>query len=253
MARQPCTSCTSAYSSNERVAHTTVMTACVHLTEKGLLERRQIRAADGQARHGDPYLYTPRMSETQFLQAAVARHLNDLISCFPTLISAAPGVPPRLRQPCATDRGSIEQLLAYIGALSDQDGQHTNDTALDQIVTLLERAEAAERQATTWEVAARRAERRAQVAERQVRDLQAELARERGEPRELRSPTQLPPVAGSLGVCRVCGKPAPPPHGRRRDGLRVCRDETCRTEARRRDNVTKVQRYTARQRVKNVD
>ena len=52
----------------------------------------------------------------------------------------------------------------------------------------------------------------------------------------------------ATGICRVCRAPAPPPYASRQDGLRVCGDEACRQEARRRDNVAKQRRYNARRR-----
>ena len=52
--------------------------------------------------------------------------------------------------------------------------------------------------------------------------------------------------ADPAGICRVCAAPASPPHGLRTDELRVCVNEACRQEARRRDGVAKQRRYTAR-------
>jgi hypothetical protein len=49
-------------------------------------------------------------------------------------------------------------------------------------------------------------------------------------------------------ICRVCGKPAPPPSGKRLDSLRVCSLERCRQEARRRDAIAKQRRCVARKR-----
>src|SRR4051812_32772186 len=54
----------------EPLAYTSVMTTCVRLWEKGLLDRRKVTADDATQRHGTAYLYTPRLSEDEFLQAA---------------------------------------------------------------------------------------------------------------------------------------------------------------------------------------
>jgi hypothetical protein len=42
---------------------------------------------------------------------------------------------------------------------------------------------------------------------------------------------------------------APPSSAARQDELRVCREESCRIEARRRDNNAKVLRFNAKQRL----
>jgi len=57
---------------------------------------------------------------------------------------------------------------------------------------------------------------------------------------------------GAQKICRVCGRPAPPPSGTRRDALRVCSLESCRQEARRRDNVAKQRRSHARKRAQRT-
>jgi predicted transcriptional regulator len=54
----------------EPLAYTTVMTTCVRLWEKGLLDRRQVTEADAARHHGKAYLYTPRLTEVEFLRAA---------------------------------------------------------------------------------------------------------------------------------------------------------------------------------------
>jgi hypothetical protein len=152
---------------------------------------------------------------------------------------------PRLRANPQTDRPQIERLLAYLGGLQQVDGCTTADAALDQVAALLERAEAAERKAAAWETAARQVERRLAEAERRVKRVTAR--RDYQKPaRELARAAADVPYEISTGGCRVCGQPALPPHRRRSDGLRVCSNRACRTEARRRDNNAKQRRYNER-------
>jgi len=132
---------------------------------------------------------------------------------------------------------------------------------LQTIAVLIERAETAERAAATWEAKAHHAElqvqaveqramaakARADKAERRVKVLLQETNRppklERKPPVSFRTITEL---RDPSGICRVCGKKAPPPSAARRDDLRVCVAEGCRVEARRRDNAAKQRRYNAR-------
>jgi len=52
---------------NTPLAYTTIMTTCVRLTEKGLLERRRVTVADQRAHAGKAYIYTPYLSEAEFM------------------------------------------------------------------------------------------------------------------------------------------------------------------------------------------
>ncbi len=149
--------------------------------------------------------------------------------------------------------------------LRDSEGQRTDDVALDTIVALLERAENAERTVAAKEAEAIRAELRAQAAEQRVK-----AAERRTERAERRLETMMPslnrppkperkqPVPFGMviehrdpaGICRVCGRKAPPQSAARRDDLRVCIAEACRVKARRRDNVAKQRRARARRRAR---
>jgi len=138
---------------------------------------------------------------------------------------------------------------------------------LQTIAALLERAETAERAAATWEAKARHAElqiqaveqramaakARAEKAERRVETLLQQMNRspkmERKPPVPFQTVTEL---RDSVGICRVCGKKAPPPSAARHDDLRVCIAEACRQEARRRDNAAKQRRYNARRGVRQA-
>jgi len=229
------------------ITYTTVMTVCVRLCEKGLLERRQIRPEDGRTQSEQSYIYTPRMSQAAFVRTAVEAQLKQLITHFPSLFGAPLATSPLLREAIAADRGSAEYLLAYLGTLKDADGCPVADTALDQVAALLERAEAAEQRAAAWEKAARGFERRGVSAERRVRTAQKRLKRFEQVEEQARAAAEAVPFEMPNGMCRVCGRPAPPAHGNRKDGLRVCKDSACRVEARRRDCVIKQRRYNERQ------
>jgi chromosome segregation ATPase len=133
------------------------------------------------------------------------------------------------------------------------------------IAALLDRAETAERAAATWEAKAHHAELQIQALEQR-----AMAAKARAEKAEQRVETLLqqmnrppkperkqPVPFGTIiehrdptGICRVCGKKAPPQSAARRDDLRVCVAEACRQEARRRDNVAKQRRVRARRRAR---
>jgi recombinational DNA repair protein (RecF pathway) len=163
---------------------------------------------------------------------------------FPALFDTP--VSPRVRANAQTDRPQIEQLLAYLGGLRQNDGCAADNAALDQIAALLERAEAAERKAAAWEVAARRAERQLVQVQRRSRRATTRSDQQKTTQELARAAADVP-YEIPTGACRVCGQPAPPSHRRRRDGLRVCSNRACRTEARRRDNNAKQRRYNERQ------
>jgi len=227
------------------ISYQNIMTICVRLTEKGLLERRLATNADESARYGQAYVYAPRVSEDEFMPSAVRQQ-------------SAGSTPPLAT---VGDQARVEQALAYLGTLHSGDDQRIDDVALQRIAALLERAETAERAAATWEAKAHHAELQMQATER--RALAAKARAEKAERRvetllqEMNRPLKLerkPPVPFQTvielrdpsGICRVCGKKAPPPSAARRDDLRVCLAEACRIEARRRDNVAKQRRYNAR-------
>jgi predicted transcriptional regulator len=52
------------------IVYQTIMTICVRLTEKGLLERRLATSSDESARYGQAYMYAPRISEEEFMRTA---------------------------------------------------------------------------------------------------------------------------------------------------------------------------------------
>jgi hypothetical protein len=67
-----------------------------------------------------------------------------------------------------SDRARVEHLLAYLGTLHNPSGLPTEDSALDTIAALLERAEAAERAAATSATEHQRAQRHADDSERRA-------------------------------------------------------------------------------------
>jgi hypothetical protein len=225
---------------DQSLTYNTIMTLCRRLLEKGLLERRRVMPDESAARAKQAYVYTPRVTAAALLRPAPP---------------AQPPFPGILHQPqngCARD--AVEQLLAYIGSLQTPDGQSVDDRALDTMTALLERAESAERAILAYQAEALRALHRAEEAERRAEI--AEGLADKATPRPARAKpvpsTAVYEYPGRDRICRVCGRPAPSPSGNRRDGFRVCSLESCRQEARRRDNVTKQRRSVARKRAQQA-
>jgi predicted transcriptional regulator len=54
------------------IAYQTMMTVCVRLAEKGLVERRLAASADETVRYGKAYIYTPLVGDAAELQHANA-------------------------------------------------------------------------------------------------------------------------------------------------------------------------------------
>src|SRR5262249_13013099 len=78
------------------LAYTTVMSICLRLMEKGLLERRYVTAPNDAARHWNAYVYTPRISEAEFTRAAVEQRIAPVLTHYPALMQEqVAGVPPR--------------------------------------------------------------------------------------------------------------------------------------------------------------
>lgn len=220
------------------LTYNTVMTTCNRLVEKGLLERRRVTPDETALRAKQAYVYTARLSEVDLLRRG----------------PEAPVEPPfagiRHHVPHGSQRASIEQLLAYLGTLRDADGHAIDERALDSIAALLERAESAERAILIYQAEALRALHRAASAECRAEmtgdsSVQTKPDRRRTKPVPAAAVYEYP---GDQKICRVCGRPAPPPYATRRDDLRVCSLESCREEARRRDNVAKQRRSVARKR-----
>ena len=115
----------------EPLAYTSVLTTCVRLWEKGLLDRRHVLETDAPRPSGRAYVYIPRLSVVEFLRAATPPS-SDLPY---QQIVGIPHYPAT-----GTDCRAIEMLLAYVGALRDSTGQPINPQALDTIAALLERA-----------------------------------------------------------------------------------------------------------------
>src|SRR6266545_6736210 len=81
------------------ISYQNIMTICVRLTEKGLLERRLATNSDESARYGQAYVYAPRVSEDEFMRTAVKQQSAGSTT-----------------QPLATggDRARVEQALGYL-------------------------------------------------------------------------------------------------------------------------------------------
>jgi len=228
------------------ISYQNIMTICVRLTEKGLLERRLATSPDESARYGQAYVYALRISEDEFMRAAARQQ------CAGSTI-----------RPLETggDQARVEQVLAYLRTMHGENDQRIDDVVLQTITGLLERAETAERTATTWEARAHHAElqmqaaerralaakRRAEKAERRLETLLQQMNRPPKPERKQRAPLGIIiEHRDPAGICRVCGQPAPPASAARRDDLRVCVAEACRKDAQRRDNLAKQHRYIAR-------
>lgn len=245
---------------DQRLAYTTVKSICDKLVEKGLLERNQASKIEAPPRYRQPYTYTPLISEADFTRTALGQHVDRLLAQYPALVQAQiTGAPQRPPASGSSDRAHVEQVLAHLTISRD----HNSDIASATIAALLDRAEAAERTAATTAAELHRAELRAAAAERRAvaaeermgiaeRRLAATLERLGRPPQPERRPRILHTTVverhDASGICRVCAAPAPPAVGRRSDDLRVCEVETCRAEARRRDNAAKQRRQNARQR-----
>jgi hypothetical protein len=119
--------------------------------------------------------------------------------------------------------------------------------AYQQAQAAKERAALAEHQAALWEAEARRAHQRALLAEAEtaavLRQTWTERCAKAAAVQELYDPA---------GICRVCGNPAALVPFRRRDGLRVCEEASCKQEGLRRDNLTAQHRCRERQRRRNL-
>ena len=228
------------------ISYQNIMTICERLTEKGLLERRLATSADESARYGQAYVYTPRVSEDEFMRMAVGQ--QSAVSTTRPLDTGS-------------DRARVEQALAYLGTMHGENDQRSDDILVHTIAALLERAETAERAAATWEAKAHHAElqmqaaerralaagRRAEKAERRVETLLQQMNRPPKPERKQRAPLGvIIEHRDPAGICRVCGQPAPPASAARRDDLRVCVAEVCRKEGQRRDNLAKQRRYNER-------
>jgi hypothetical protein len=98
---------------------------------------------------------------------------------------------------------------------------------------------------------AERAEQRTQAAERRVEhaDRQLDAAPKSANEQRL-APAPIHEYRDEAGICRVCARKAPPQSAKRQDDLRVCWEQSCRQEARRRDNNAKQRRSRARRRAR---
>ncbi len=217
------------------IAYSTLQTICLHLTTKGVLRRRSATELPGH-----PYIFEPTIGPAMFRHVMVGR-TRRLIAPYPTdEIAAAP--------PHTEREGRGEDVHEMLAALRER------VAAAEHAAMLWEStAHRAERRIEALERRAQAAERRAETAERGLKTLKEQLNRP---PRP--TPTPRPPREiiiehrDPAGICRVCAAPAPPPYKSRTDGLRVCVAESCRQEARRRDNLAKQHRYNARQCVRKA-
>jgi Penicillinase repressor len=221
-----------AFAAEGPVRYNTLLAICARLLEKGLLERRRVTAGDLASRAKQAYVYVARVSEADTGQEeppsiAIPHHLQN-----------------------GSEREAIEQLLVYLCRLRDDTGRTVDAQRLAPLAALLERAESAERAVLIYQAEALRANARAASAERRAEV--AEGVATQAAPRRAMPVPSAAVYEHPGNVCRVCGRPAPPPSGRRYDTLRVCSLPSCQREARRRDNVAKQRRSVAKKRAQQV-
>jgi len=190
-----------------------------------VLKRRRVAVDEVPARAKQSYVYIPRRTQAELLEQA----------------QLAPASLPDQPEHHG-ERAFIEPLLASLGTLPN--GQQ----ACELITSLLERTERAERAALVYQAEAVRALHRVAIAEQRT-PAQPETPRRRARPVSSAAIYEYP---GYGRICRVCGRPAPSPPPHRQDRLRVCALDSCRQEARRRDNVAKQRRSHARKRAQQA-
>jgi predicted transcriptional regulator len=208
------------------LAYTTVMGVCVGLVEKGLLTRQRA-VQRKRTSTATPYVYAAAIGETTL--SSVARSVEGRqvmrLPAPPTESHDAP-------HPDAAERHPLTQRA--------EAAERRAETLAIKLTRAEQRIEAIERRAHL-------AEERAGVAERRVEQLEKQLGRS---PRRTRPVstwyTNIVEHRDPAGVCRVCGASGPLLPHPRSDDLRVCLAESCRAEAKRRDNTAKQRRYNAR-------
>jgi BlaI family transcriptional regulator, penicillinase repressor len=150
------------------LAYTTLMSLCVRLYEKGLLDRR--KQTEESNRLGVAYIYIPTLSEAEYTRRTIGRSLQRYFS-------RADANDVKMGEEL-----SLAEELAELGMLPLADGQQT-------VASLLERAEVAEQSAVqavmklcqaeeriaTLERRAQEAERRTDIALRRVETLERQL------------------------------------------------------------------------------
>jgi predicted transcriptional regulator len=70
------------------LAYSTIATLCGRLVEKGLL-RQRAGESDRRDRRTVSYVYTPRISEDEFVRTAVTQQLDRLLAHYPELVCAS--------------------------------------------------------------------------------------------------------------------------------------------------------------------
>jgi predicted transcriptional regulator len=210
---------------DDRPCYAALLAVFIEMRKKGLVEARRVMRDEAATRTKQAYVYVAAVTEATLLRRALPK-------------------PPPIEHPFRpqSERESIERLLAYLGTLRDAAGQPIEDQALDTVIALLERSEAAEQTLMTYQAEVMRAWHRVDTAQQQANSTPAG--------RKWTPPGTVYEYPGK--VCRVCGRPAMPAPYRRIDTLRVCALEKCREEARRRDNVAKQRRAVARRQEKRA-
>jgi predicted transcriptional regulator len=208
------------------LAYTTVMSVCVGLVEKGLLNRQRALQRK-RTSTTTPYIYEAAIGEASLSRVARSVEGRQVM---------------RLPTPPAASHDTLQPGTAE---------QHTliqRDEAVERrAMALAAKLARAEQQIEALERRAQLAEERAGIAERRFEQLELQLVQPQRRTRPVSTwYTSVIEYHDPIGICRVCGGSGPfLPHPRS-DDLRVCLADSCRAEAKRRDNAAKQRRYNTR-------
>jgi hypothetical protein len=134
--------------SDDRPHYTSLLAVFVEMRKKRLVKPRRVMSDEATTRAKQAYMYVAAVTEAALLRRACP-------------------VPPPIQHPFQpqSEWKSIERLLAYLGTLRDAAGQPITDQALDTVVPLLERSEAAEQALMIYQAEVMRAWHRVDAAE----------------------------------------------------------------------------------------
>jgi predicted transcriptional regulator len=242
------------------LAYTTIATHCARLVEKGLLRQQRIEESD--QRDCRARLYTPLLSQEDFVRAAVEHQLDGLLAHYPDLVCSyvtehiqhtGASVPADRTTENNTGRQDEQDRIEIRNSklktqnleLAAAQWEAEARRAQHQAKLATARYERAEARTREWEATARRATAQALAAEEEADTIIRRVALQ-----QHAAARSAPEFYVPSGVCRVCNAPVSEVSARRRDGLRVCAEEMCRQEARRRDHAAKQRQQRARWRTR---
>jgi predicted transcriptional regulator len=233
------------------LAYTTVTTICSRLVEMGLLLQQPVLAPSRRPSYRPPNRYTPSISEADFVRAEVGLQLDRLLAHYEvsvyehlTRVEQLRPRPEGLDQPASLEslRRRAELAERRADALAVEAA-----SAYQQVQAATQRTMTAERQAQEALAEAQRAHQRTLLIEE---DTAAALRRSKLQ--RYSKARAIVEHYDPSGICRVCGQEAAPLVKQRRDGLRICGNAACVSEARRRDNLVKQRQYQDRRRLQRA-